>query len=57
MEETQVSIKLDKVIVRHGNYEGHDYYQMVAYTDDGFVLKSKLTPFEYRVIMENLKDE
>lgn len=30
-----------------GNYEGYDYYKMIAETDKGIVLNKKLTQFEY----------
>ena len=52
MEKQKINLKITNTYVIHGNYEGHDYYQIVAETSDGFQLKTKLTAFEYGILVE-----
>lgn len=53
MDERNIKINVTRTYVRSGNYEGHDYYHLIAETAEGFTLKTKLTKFEYEVVKDN----
>lgn len=53
MEENRIKLNIKEVKAIKGNFEGHDYYQLRAETEEGFILKTKLTPFEYNVVKDN----
>lgn len=44
------NIKVTSVCLVKGNYEGYDYYKLVAETDKGIQLAKKLTEFEYNTL-------
>lgn len=56
MERKQVNLNIKTVELVKGEYEGHQYYQLQAITDEGFKLKTKLTEFEYNAINERFID-
>lgn len=56
MIDTDVKLELERTFLRKGNYEGHDYYQLIATTPEGFTLKARLTAFEYNSVMKALHD-
>lgn len=53
MENTPINIKITSVQLVKGNYEGFDFYKLVAKTDLGIELSKKLTQFEYNTLKNN----
>lgn len=53
MQETKIKLNIKEIKAIKGNFEGHDYYQLRAETEEGFTLKTRLTPFEYNVVKDN----
>lgn len=41
------NIKITGLYLVKGNYEGYDYFKMIAETDKGIAFNKKLTQFEY----------
>lgn len=46
------NIKVESVQLVKGNYEGYDYYKLVAVTNNKIKLQAKLTAFEYNTLVE-----
>ncbi len=46
-------LKINKIELVQGDYEGFKYYKLVAYTDRGVKLSTKLTEFEYNVLSKS----
>lgn len=53
METTPIKLNITRIEAIKGSFEGHEYYQLRAQTEEGFVLKTKLTAFEYNVVKDN----
>lgn len=53
MENIPINIKIISVRLVKGNYEGFDYYKIIAETDLGIELSKKLTQFEYNTLKAN----
>lgn len=49
-------IEFTSVSLVKGNYEGYDYYKIVAETASGFKLQTKLTCFEYNTLKKIITD-
>lgn len=47
-----IKLNIKETYLFKGNYEGTDYYQLVAVAEDDLVLKKKLTAFEYKMLKE-----
>lgn len=54
MESTPIKLKISTINLVKGQYEGFDYYKIVAETEEGFKLSSKLTAFEYQTLKKGL---
>lgn len=52
-EQTPYKVNIVNSYLNAGSFEGHDYYQLIAETDTGIKLKTKLTAFEYNVMKAN----
>lgn len=46
-------LKISKLELVQGDYEGYKYYKLVAYTDKGVKLSTKLTEFEFNVLSKS----
>ena len=46
------NIKVEKLELVEGEYEGYKYYKLRAITDSQIVLQAKLTAFEYKTLKE-----
>lgn len=46
-------LKINKIELVQGDYEGFKYFKLVAYTDRGVKLCTKLTEFEYNVLSKS----
>lgn len=54
MDNTPIRLAVKNINLIKGNYEGFDYYKIVAETEEGFKLSTKLTAFEYKTLKEGL---
>lgn len=45
-------VKITDIYLKKGNYEGFDFFKLVAETDKGIKLQTKLTAFEYNVLSQ-----
>ena len=54
MESTPIQLNITSINLVKGQYEGYDYYKIVAETEEGFKLSSKLTSFEYQTLKGRL---
>ena len=52
MQETPIKLNIVKTVIVKGNYEGHDYYKIIAETSKGLTLSRKLTAFEYQTLLQ-----
>lgn len=46
------TIKVEKLELIEGEYEGYKYYKLRATTDSQIVLQAKLTAFEFKTLKE-----
>lgn len=44
------NINITGVYLMKGNYEGYDYFKLLAESDKGITLSKKLTEFEYNTL-------
>lgn len=54
METTPIRLSIKNINLIKGHYEGFDYYKIVAETEEGFKLSTKLTSFEYKTLKKGL---
>lgn len=50
------NIKIEKVELVEGEYEGYKYYKLRATTNKQMVLSCKLTAFEYETLLSQEKN-
>lgn len=51
------NIKVEKVELIEGEYEGYKFYKLRATTDKQIILQAKLTAFEYETLLREEKIE
>ena len=56
-DSTPINLTITKVYLTRGNYEGFDYFKLIAETNVGIKLQTKLTAYEYSSLLEKAQKQ